>query len=144
MATFPSVWRNMAALVEAGRLLAPHAVLEEIRRGDDELVEWADSHRHMFRATDQTLLDKVKEVLRQFPDLVDPLKEEEDADPYVVAQAILEVEGQTDLLKEPTMCGVVTQEHRRLGRTRIPHACSHYAIECFDFRELFKRENWQF
>lgn len=61
VATFPTVWGRLDQLVKEGRLFAPYAVLEEIRRGDDELVQWADFHRNMFRPTDQPLLNKVRE-----------------------------------------------------------------------------------
>jgi hypothetical protein len=133
----------MDLLVNAARLFSPFPVLEEIRRGDDELRTWADEHPAMFRRMDAALLVKTAEVLRDFPDLVDQRKEHEDADPFVVAAAVLQQEGQADLFSG-SVCAVLTQEHRRIGRSRIPHACDHYGIECFDFRELIKREQWKF
>jgi hypothetical protein len=143
MAVFPSLWTRIDVLIEEGRLLAPHAVLEEIRRGDDELVAWANERAMMFRPVTAAVLGKAKEVLARFPELVDPLKQHEDADPYVVAQALLDVQqDQASLFGRRTTCAVLTQEHRRIGRIRIPHACGGFGIECFDFRELFRREGW--
>lgn len=141
--SFPSVWAALEGLVTDARLVAPFQVLEELRRKDDELKAWAEAHKPMFKRTDQTILTKTADVLREFPDLVDPLKEHEDADPYVVATAVLMQEGQQELFAAAS-CTVLTTEHRRIGKSRIPHACAHFGIECFDFRELFKREGWAF
>lgn len=140
---FPSLWQALDGLIDAGRLIAPHAVLEEIRRGDDELVPWANAHPRLFQPLTAAVLTKVKEILARFPELVDARKEHEDADPYVVAQALLEVVGQGDLLQSDVTCAVLTQEHRRIGKIRIPHACAAYSIDCFDFRELFRREGFK-
>ena len=141
MDVFPSLWARIEQLVDEGRLFAPHAVLEEIRRGDDELVAWATTRQTMFRPLSAALLATTKEILARFPDLVDSTKRHEDADPYVVAQAVLEGEAPGDLLSPPATCAVLTTEHRRIGKIRIPHACAAYSIECFDFRELFRRES---
>jgi Domain of unknown function (DUF4411) len=142
-ATFRTLWKNFGDLVDSGRLIAPPQVLEELERGDDELTTWARGHRAMFRASSQELLDKAKAVLQRFPDLVDRNKEHEDADPYVVAQAALENEGQLSLLK-PATCQVLTQEHRRIGKSRIPHAAAALGLECIGPTRLLAQEGWEF
>jgi len=142
IATFPGLWKRLETLIGWERLVAPHAVLEEIERGDDELVEWSRGHRAMFKQDTEDLVNKVKEILEPFPDLVDESKEVEDADPWVVALAVLE-DGRGDLLVM-RKCAVITQEHRRMGRSRIPIVCDRQGIECFDWREVFKREGWKF
>jgi hypothetical protein len=124
-------------------LIAPPQVLEELERGDDELTTWAHDHRSMFRSSTQELLDKAREVLQRFPDLVDRNKEHEDADPYVVAQAALENEGQLNLLA-PTRCQVLTQEHRRIGKSRIPHAAAGFDLDCIGPTQLIAQEGWEF
>lgn len=144
IANFPTVWSRFADLVSEGRALAPYAVLEEIRRGDDELVVWCRGQPAMFRRDDETLLSRTAEVLGRYPELVDASKEHEDADPYVVAQALLEQEGQLALDEAVVCCRVVTQEHRRIGRSRIPHACGGFQLECIDIREVIRREGWSF
>ena len=119
MATFRTLWRNLENLVADGRLIAPPQVLEELERGDDELTDWARINRKMFRASTQELVDKTRDVVSRFPDLVDRNKEHEDADPYVVALAVVESEGQMDLL-EPSTYVVLTQEHRRIAELVNP------------------------
>jgi hypothetical protein len=97
----------------------------------------------MFRSASQALFDKAKEVLARFPDLVDRDKPHEDADPYVVALAAIESEGQMSLI-DPATFVVLTQEHRRVGKSRIPHAANGLGIECIGPTELLAREGWQF
>jgi Domain of unknown function (DUF4411) len=143
MDTFRTLWTKVKALVEAGRLIAPPQVLEELERGDDELTDWAQDNRAMFRGSTQELVDKTKEVLARYPALVDPNKEHEDADPYVVALAALENVGQMSLL-EPTKCVVLTQEHRRIGKSRIPHAAAGFGLECIGPTQLLADERWEF
>ena len=143
MATFRTLWRNVAELVEAGRLIAPPQVLEELERGDDELTDWARANRSMFRSSTQELIDKTKEVLTRFSDLVDRNKEREDADPYVVALAVLLSEGQMELL-EPVTGVVLTQEHRRIGKSRIPHAAAGFGLACIGPAQLLQDEGWEF
>jgi len=143
MSTFRTLWKNFGDLVTSGRLIAPPQVLEELERGDDELTAWARGHRDMFRPTSQGLFDKAKEVLRRFPDLVDQNKGHEDADPYVVALAALESEGQMRLI-EPAIYVVLTQEHRRVGKSRIPHAAAGLGFECIGPTRLLANEGWEF
>jgi len=141
--TFPTLWRNLGDLVTGGRLIAPPQVLEELERGDDVLTAWARAHRTMFRRSSQELFDKAKDVVARFPDLVDRNKEHEDADPYVVALAALESEGQQSLLT-PATCVVLTQEHRRIGKSRIPHAAAGLGLDCIGPTQLLANENWEF
>jgi hypothetical protein len=139
--TFPSIWRRVEDLIAEGRLIAPRAVLVEIERGDDELVVWARAHRQMFVADSQELIDKVSEILDRFEDLVDENKEYEDADPFVVALAIIE-DGQPRV-PLTRRCAVITVEHSRIGKSRIPHVCKHHGIEWIDWRQVFERESWE-
>jgi Domain of unknown function (DUF4411) len=143
MATFRTLWGNVSQLVAAGRFIAPPQVLEELERGDDELTTWARNNRGMFRSASQALFDKAKEVLGRFPDLVDRDKPHEDADPYVVALAAIESEGQMSLI-DPAIMVVLTQEHRRIGKSRIPHAAEGFGLECIGPIQLLAKEGWQF
>ena len=118
---FPGVWENMDRLAASGRLEAPAEVLQEIERGDDELVSWARQHRGMFKRPDADQITAVQEILAAFPSLVDASKETPDADPFVVALAKAGNDLQASSLI-PDRYVVVTEERRR----GIPLACSRY------------------
>jgi hypothetical protein len=82
--------------------------------------------------------------LSLFPDLIDPAKEIPDADPFVVALAIIENTRRQDTLFKG-QCVVVTQEKpSRSARPKIPEVCQHYGIECIGVAGLFRKEGWKF
>ncbi len=141
---FATLWRSLERLVEEGRLIAPSDVLEELKRGDDDLTEWAKKQRRMFRTQDAKLLREVSAILKVVPDLADATRTRPvHADPFVVALAQIEHQhAQTELLLAG--CTVVCHEGRRGQRLRIPDACDRLGIECIRFQALFKREGWSF
>jgi hypothetical protein len=144
--TFPGVWRNFEGLIADQRIVAPRAVLDEIEHGDDELLVWARVHKMIFEPDTEELFIKTREVLSRF-DVVDHRKEYEDADPYVVALAILKNEGvgQMTLGESGSECIVVTSERRNpAGKPHIPDACEGFGITCTDCRGLFQLEGWKF
>lgn len=140
---FPGLWNQLGRLVRSGRLIAPFEVLKELEKKDDVLLRWARRHRRMFKKLDAAQIEKVKEIARAFPALFDPEKETPDADPFVVALAMVQNESKKDDLF-PQQYIVVTQESAEAGRRRIPAACRHYGLECIAVLELFRRENWKF
>ena len=138
---FRKLWSNFHALSKSGRRCAPMEVLREIEAGDDQLVRWVRP-LEMFRHLDVRQLAVVREVLRQFPSIVDPGKETPDADPFVVALA--RVEGEAKDLYTQTPCVVVTSEKSKPNRVRIPDVCRYYELEAIDHLEFFRRVRWQF
>ena len=141
---FPTLWQRLGDLAENGRLFAPHEVLREVEKRDDELVQWLRNHKKMFKDLDEKQLKTVKEILDRFPGLVDPEKETPDADPFVIALAIEE-----QMARKLTLfggkCIVVTQEKPARGdKPKIPDVCVQYEIESIPLDQLFRRENWTF
>lgn len=138
---FRKLWQEMKVLVTQGRLIAPPQVREEIKRQDDELLRWVRAQKRMFVQLQSVHLQCVSEILGHFPDLIDPNKQTEDADPFVIAVALARKRGHlfgSDYV-------VVTQERLRShGRPRIPNVCQHYGIECLDIFQFFAREGWTF
>lgn len=83
----------LSGLVAKGWLFFPPEVYHELERGspanalaDDPALEWAKSART--QAEKAANLETVREVLAVAPELVDPDKSDEQADPYVLALAI--------------------------------------------------------
>jgi hypothetical protein len=141
---FVSLWQNVAGLVKEGRLIAPREVLREIEKKDDDLLKWVKKHRKIFREQEIEQVQRAQEILSHFANLIDPAKEIPDADPFVVALAIIE-----NTKREETLfkghCIVVTQEKPSRGnRPKIPDVCQHYDIECISVAGLFRKEGWKF
>ena len=141
---FVSLWQNVAELVKEGRLIAPREVLREIEKKDDDLLKWVKNHRKIFREEEIEQIQSAQEILSDFPNLIDPAKETPDADPFVIALAIIENTKRQDFLFKG-QCIVVTQEKpSRRSRPKIPDVCQHYGIECISVAGLFRKEGWKF
>jgi Domain of unknown function (DUF4411) len=134
----PEPWRHLGTLVEQDRLIAPRAVLEELAARDDALVKWARRHKELFKRPTRDLVSRVQEILRRFPDLVDPNATGRSADPFVVALAV--EESSNTLVEKVT---VVTEEKYAPGRPRIPHVCQAYDIKYLTLHQMFVFEGWQ-
>lgn len=145
---FPTLWGNLDDLVQQGRLTAPREVLKEIERKDDDLLRWVKDHRNMFTEPSPEQLETVKDILRLFPNLIDHTKSIPDADPFVIALALVKnKEEQSSFFAGK--CLVVTQEKPSRGdRPKIPDVCQHYGVECITgptaLTDLFKKEDWKF
>ncbi len=87
---FVSLWEKLDELVKQGRLITPHEVFKEITRKDDELLRWLKERKSMVTHLDQEQLDMVKGILQRFPQLVDPNRPLPEADPFIIALAVVE------------------------------------------------------
>jgi hypothetical protein len=136
----PHVWAKLQLLIKDDRLIAPRAVLGEIKRGDDSLVRWANRQgKRMFRRHSHELIGHVQAILAQFPNLVDEDQPGNSADPYVVALALMEsrsLEGSDTI--------VVTEEKFALNATRIPQVCQAYNLAYLNVHQMFLFEKSPF
>ena len=82
---FSGLLGRMDGLTAAGRLLAPALVREEIEKvGTMGLRTWAAANPALFISTGD-VLQQAQVIQGQFPDLLDPRAEFEEADAYVIA-----------------------------------------------------------
>lgn len=84
---FPGLPARVEALIEAGRLRAPRAVLDEIKPGDD-CHAWAKGQDELFveESVDVQLI--VRELMAKHHNPAKPQKGITNADPFVIAMAI--------------------------------------------------------
>ncbi len=147
---FESLWKKCTILAHNSRMCAPGAVFNEIVRKDDELASWAKRHcRCLFQEYTDFQVEKVREILSKFPRLIDPNRETEQADPFVVALGLDRRDGPQKLLVPQTVV-VVAQERttpKRSTRKRkvvIPEVCQHYDLPCITLIEMIANEGWKF
>ncbi len=127
---FPSAWRKLSDLAESGVLISLDLVFNDLKAQDDVVFRWAENHRTLFRALDEAVQREASRVLSTHQNLLDLKRRKSEADPFVVAHAIV------------NRCAVVTEEKPSGGphKSKIPDVCKAYQVECITILEMFRRE----
>ena len=123
-------------------MISPRPVLDEIREGNDEVVEWADVHESAFMGSSGATVDGAEEIMRDHPSLggsVDEYPQRDRADPHLIALARSIRKG---VGGGPTAV-IVTEENPR-GGNKIPQVAEKYGIKSCNVVGMFKREKWTF
>jgi hypothetical protein len=134
---FPSLWRNFDALVNQGALVSTREAFREIMDAQiTELRQWAENNQGLFAtptAAEGAFVAGIYAVphFQQNIEQQKRLKEERNADPFVIARA--SVENRT----------VVTMEQFKAHAAKIPNICHHFGIRCMTLEEFMEAENWQ-
>ena len=134
---FPSLWRKIEALIKNSRLKMSQIAFEEAMR-DTEIKKWCDENQlksDFQMPIDESVQEKVSDVLLEFPRLVNNRTGKSGADPWVIALA-LTLEN----------CVVVTEENptHSENRPKIPDVCVHFDLQCIKIVDLIEKENWIF
>jgi len=113
-------------------------VQEEIHKvGSAGLRQWVDDRGRIFVPTGD-LLAQAQAIQGQFPGLLDPKAEFEEADAYVIALARMR-DGIVVTQETPA------SEKRNPRRTHfIPDVCRDLGIPCINLLGLMRREGWRF
>ena len=135
---FYSLLEKVDHLLKEERFLTPDLVKEELGKvGTPDLMKWAKSRPALFLPLDELVLEAQK-IQNQFPGLIDPKAEHEEADAYVIALAKLRD-------------GVVVTQETAASEKRnpkrshyVPDVCRELGIPCFNFLGLMRREKWKF
>ena len=132
--SFPGLWIRIEELIQQGHLRATEEVLHELKKRDDEVLEWAKAQDGFFIPIDQPIQAAVASVLSGFPKLIDTRRNRSAADPFVIALA--KVEG----------CAVVTGEGPTASdkRPHIPDVCRAMGIKTLRLLDLIVEEGWIF
>ncbi len=139
---FGMLWTNLSNLAKNDRIIAPKLVFEEIKRfaREDYLKTWASNHKKIFIDPTSMHILKVKEILAQFPKLIDASNEYEQADPYVIALALCE-NPQSRLFENVR---IVVTEESFTRENKIPFVCAKLRVQCINTLTLFRQEGWKF
>lgn len=121
----PDYWTILDRLADRSIIFCTTEVHREIEKVDDDLSKWIKSRRHLFRDVTDGVQQRLRDVLRAFPRLVDSSKDRSMADPWVIAHAMTE------------NATVVTKERasESLKKIKIPDVCKHFGVRCIsDFQ----------
>lgn len=117
-----ALWDLVESLADNGRLIAPHEVLREIGRVDDDLKAWVKKRSGMFIPIDNAQGDAIKEIQAAFPTMNDAAKEGPHADPWCVALSLVRKREGRDVW-------LINEEKDTLTRSeKIPYVCKHFDI----------------
>lgn len=136
---FPSLVRRFGAVIKDRRILSPLQVLDEIRRGNDEVVAWADEHKSAFRSNTSATVAHATKIARKYPFLGGSGGGHDRADPYLIALA-LSIKEDIDGMSLPV---IVTEENPTSGK-KIPQVDQAYDVESCSTVGMFEMEGWAF
>ena len=126
----PVYWENLDKLIETRRVYCPEEVYQEILVQDDSLAAWIKKRKDkLVSPISVTVQQEVRFILQKFPKLIKVKNNHSMADPWVVAQAIVD----KSIVVTKEIIGANTD-------IKIPNVCQSYGIEYIDEIELAKRE----
>ena len=118
----PNFLDILTGLIDEGIIFCTSEVQREILKTDDGLSDWIKEHPNFVREMDEDVQMKLREILHQFPYLVNATKDRSMGDPWVVAHAWSA--NATVVTKETKSNSVI--------RIKIPDVCEHFNIRYID------------
>lgn len=132
---FQTLWeKDLESLFYHGLLIAPQEVFNELNHQEDLLFDWAKKHKKMFRDLDEEQVKLVREIVKNFPKLIDSRKTTADADPFIIALA--KSKGWTVITSE------IPDPQRK--KPKIPDVCQEYSVKCISLVEFFREQGWRY
>jgi len=123
----PQLWEErFDELIDAGLLISPFDVLEELKKKHDDLYAWAKERQDMFLEIDQ-FQDQLTDIMANYPRLVDTKKGKSGADPMVIALA---------LAQEPTLTVITEEGMGSENSPKIPRQ--------INVLQLLRDQKWRF
>lgn len=141
---FPGLWKRLRQLVDDDRLITTRQVRRELKSKADQAAVWVKDNKRMVRTPTDEEWIKAQEVRDEFPKLVDPEKEKEDADPFLIGLALVEREKAQAWGWNVEYVVVSEESTKRRGKDKIPTVCKHYGLRCIRLLQLIQEEGWRF
>lgn len=131
--SFPSFWEKLDEAIDYGQFITPAIVLDELKRKDDDIYEWARRHQGFFIPLGAELQSVQTDIINRFPRLTMQVKNRSLADPWVIALAQIK------------QCPVVSMENPGSNnKPRIPDVCRHLGIGHIYVVDLIRDLGWKF
>lgn len=124
---FKPLFKSLESLINLKRLISHEEILKEIKGYDGRIYLWAKNQKNLFKKLNEKQINKVKEILRIFPKLIDPEKKG-GGDPFLISLAL--VKEKQRKLTEPEYI-IVTEEKwsNSTNKTGIPNVCQYYNLK---------------
>jgi hypothetical protein len=130
---FPGLWDRFNEMCDQKSIISTREVLQELKKGDDDLVTWAAGHDDIFLFPCEKEIEILQDVFSCYSDS-EKAKHSTGfwADPLVIACA------------KHFALPIIQQESNDKNQYKIPPIAKIHRIECFRLIRFFENENWQF
>jgi hypothetical protein len=116
-----------------GTIRVSEEVVRELEKKDDGAADWIMARSAMIVATDVPIQQKVREILKAHPRLVNASKNRSGGDPFVIAVAA--VHGWSVVSGE-LPSGSIKKPH-------IPDVCTTTGIPCVTLHDFVRSQGWK-
>jgi hypothetical protein len=141
----PDLWVELEKLFASGKIISHEFVFDELNPNTakpDFIASWVYNKKASFHRVTEKQTELVTKILNQFPTFIDPEREKNEADPWVIALAIEKMEEET-LFGKSTVFYVVSQEKISSSR-KIPAVCRAFNVLHMNLDEFFRDNGWVF
>jgi hypothetical protein len=115
------IWEELEQLFKDNKIISHKIVFDELTtraKKQDSLSKWISSKRVYFKDITGTQAKFVESIINQFPRLIDPDREKDEADPWLIA-LVLEERSQGNLFSPNREYILVSQENVRRPRRKV-------------------------
>ena len=132
---FPAVWERIEELINNGEFLASQTVLWDLEKKSDELYKWCTENEEMFVPIDDDVQEIMRDIMANYPKLVDTRTGKSGSDSFVIALA---------QIYDPMLTVVTAEQGGALDRPKIPIVCREEGIRCINLLGLIQEQGWKF
>jgi len=132
---FPSAWEALENLIDEQRACVCSEVVEETKRGTDELHRWASAYPGFACPLTDEDVAEATSISGAFPDWV--RNEKNAADPFLIAHA--RVTGRV-VVTDERAAGPGALNHN----LKVPNVAGTVGVETMTFVEFARAEGWRF
>lgn len=137
------IWGELEQLFHDGKIISHVIAFEELTTSAkklDSLTKWISPKKQYFKSFSPTQAQYVAQIVNRFPRLIDPHREKDEADPWLIALAI-EEQSQASLFCPNRRVFVVSEESKRKPQ-KIPAVCKHFGIDHLTLLEFYAYHGW--
>lgn len=139
-----TLWDSLDDLFAASRIISHAFVFTEIcpkTTKPDFLSQWIKNKEKYFYPVTVRQTQLVEQILAKFPEIINHIKEIDEADPWIVSLAIEKRES-TDLFENYSTLTIVSNESVKSG-TKIPAVCKEFNVPHMNLKEFFIDNGWK-
>jgi len=141
----PDLWSRLEELFHKKMIISHEIVFNEIchdKKKPDTLAKWVLPKRTNFIDTSDFQIKQLPDILKNFPKLIDPNQEKEQADPWLIAM-IIELKNNLEMFSPDVEYILVSNENKN-STFKLPAACKYYGIDCINMFDFFQHNDWKF